>query len=614
MLQSMRSGIFSGFFLAILVLGGFGLVLSDGGGMFRGGVGGTDIAQIGGEPVHIAEFDRSLRIVLRQQGIGTTEAYQAGLVHQFLAQELNRKAIRMEADDIGLDLSQEEIAKTLETIMAPLVTNGMTKQEAFDRLLQMSSMSEKDFIQEVKEDTTSRLLYESVAKNAPPPSKALTNALTQIDTHTRTIAFVNLPHDKVSGITQPSDEELAKYYDSVKAGYKTAEQRDLSLLIIDPEGLKERVDVSNSQIQAFYDENIDQFTKPERRELNQAIFQDEATAQSVADKFEKNLEITVQNVTGDKKAFIGVESFEKDGLLDEIADAVFNVNNGTVVGPIKTALGWHVFQVTAILEANITPLTKVNGDIKQEIILDKMSEELYALADEMDERLVAGESIDTLVKELPIKHIELKDIRNTDGDRLSKLSPEDQQAVFKESFQLYEGENTPVEEFSDGRFFTVYVHKIVPSVVPPLTNIKDRLTTAWVANKRQTKNFVDAQSTIKTLEDGEQSIDTLSPTVKTLSSKDVAPFDLSAYGMQTLFTAGEGDVKLVTSPTGIVIGQVKSINIKNPSNDLQKKAKEQLEAQAPQELMSAYVSYLQREANAEINDRLLEQYYGQKEQ
>jgi hypothetical protein len=54
----------------------------------------------------------------------------------------------------------------------------------------------------------------------------------------------------------------------------------------------------------------------------------------------------------------------------------------------------------------------------------------------MDERLVNGEAIEVLTKELPIKHFELNDINNTDGDRLSKLSPEDQQAVFKESFQL----------------------------------------------------------------------------------------------------------------------------------------------------------------------------------
>jgi hypothetical protein len=151
--------------------------------------------------------------------------------------------------------------------------------------------------------------------------------------------------------------------------------------------------------------------------------------------------------------------------------------------------------------------------------------------------------------------------------------------------------------------------------VPPLADVKDALKKAWARNKRQAKNFMDAQALISDIEEDAKAVSSLAPTIKTLSNKDEAPFGLSPYAMQSLFTANEGDVKLLTSPTGIVIGYVKSVNVKTTisKKDL-KETVTQLEAQAPQEIMSAYVSYLQRTAQAQINDKLLEQYYGQKDQ
>ncbi len=612
MLQSMRNGVFSGFFLVILLLGGIGLVVSDGGGFFRSGVKGTDIAKIGDKTFHVADFDRSLRLILRQQGISPQKGFEAGLVHQFLAQEINRAAVRQEANDLGIVISQKEVAKLIGALIDPVVNIGTTKEEAFDLVLQTSNMSEKDLLQEFREDAASKVLYQAIEKNTLPLSETLINTLAQLQAQTRTIEFLDFPHEKTSGVDSPSDEKLSKYYNTVKSIYARPERRDLSLLIVDTQRLKERVDISESTLQAFYKENIDQFTSPEKRELHQAVFEDEATALSVVETFENTLEETVEKITGETKAFLGVQSFEKDSLLNALSEDIFSADNDSIVGPLKTALGWHVFQVTAILSENVKPIESVSQEIKDILFQEKMADELYALGEELDDRLVAGDTIETLVNELPIKHVELSQISSLEGERISKLTPEDQELVFRDSFQLYEEENTPIEEFSDGRFFTVYVHKIYPSTIPPLKDVREELLSTWITQQKQAKNFADTQALISDIESQKIDFETLNPLSKTLSTTDDLPFNLSRQGLDIFFSAEQGDVKLARTEEGIVLGRVKSINIPKPESLNSTKVtqiKTFLTRQLEQELMSSYVAHLQKVRDAQINDALLTQYY-----
>ena len=613
MLRSMRNGVFSGFFLVILLLGGVGLVVSDGGGFFRSGVQGTDVAKVGNQNILIAEFDRSLRLLLRQQGVGTEEAYKAGIIHQYLAQEVSRTSLRQEANSIGLQVSDAQLAKKIGQILEPLIAQGMTKKAAFERLQQMSNMSDKNLLKEVREDKSSQILFKAVSKNTLPISNDLAKAVYQLQMHTRTIDFLEFPHAYVAGVETPSEETLAKYYESVKAHYKSSERRDLSLLIIDTKRLKEQVEISKEDTQTFYDDNADRYTHPERRELQQAVFEDETTAQAVADGFNDTIEATVKNITGNTKAFVGIQSFEKEGLLKEISDAVFAVENETIVGPIKTPLGWHVFQVTGILAKSISPLEDVAEQINTDIFQERMSEELYALAEELDERLVGGESVAKLVEQLPVQEVKLDDISTMDGHRLSKLALEDQQLVLQSSFQLYEGESTPIEEFSDGRFFTVYVHSITPSLVPSQAEIQDKITSAWINQQKQMKNFAETQNILAKIEGGKTDIKSLKPSTKTMAQSDDAPYGLSAYAMNTFFTANKDEVKLTSTPEGIVIGYIRSINVpENIDAGKLSNTKQALEAQSQQELMSVYVAYLQNQRDTQINEALLTQYYAPK--
>ncbi len=174
-------------------------------------------------------------------------------------------------------------------------------------------------------------------------------------------------------------------------------------------------------------------------------------------------------------------------------------------------------------------------------------------------------------------------------------------------------ESTPIEELSDGRFFTVYVHKIIPSIIPPLEDVKQRVINSWMAEQKQIKNFLETQTLLSDIKSNQTDLKTLNPVSKTLSSIDTAPFGLSQTALDTFFSANEGEIKLATTSDGIVIGYIKSINIE-PANSIDtatlKEAKTNIALQSRQDLMSSYVVHLEQERGTQINHELLAQNYG----
>ena len=105
--MSMRKGFVSLIFMVLLVLGGFGLILTDAGGFFKGGVGRNDIATIGGEKISAQQFDRQIRRLLQGQNITSTDAYKAGLIQNYLQTEIAKFLLAKEAEKLGIILSDE---------------------------------------------------------------------------------------------------------------------------------------------------------------------------------------------------------------------------------------------------------------------------------------------------------------------------------------------------------------------------------------------------------------------------------------------------------------------------------------------------------------------------
>jgi [acyl-carrier-protein] S-malonyltransferase len=131
------------------------------------------------------------------------------------------------------------------------------------------------------------------------------------------------------------------------------------------------VTVPASRVAGYYAANCSQFRIREQRIIRHAIV---PIAGAVPDLDDRPL-----------------RTLHRGELVGPVEDAAFAANPGSVVGPIRDPLGWHVLRIEAARPAGLRPLTEVGGQIKARLLasarrraftvwLDSRSAELVRLA------------------------------------------------------------------------------------------------------------------------------------------------------------------------------------------------------------------------------------------
>jgi len=64
----------------------------------------------------------------------------------------------------------------------------------------------------------------------------------------------------------------------------------------------------------------------------------------------------------------------EQNLIPELRDAVASLKKGDVVGPIKTAAGWHVVRLDDLKEKSVRPFAEVRDQIVSALRLRKAQE------------------------------------------------------------------------------------------------------------------------------------------------------------------------------------------------------------------------------------------------
>lgn len=234
-LASMRKGFMSFIFMALLVIGGLGLVLSDAGGFFRNGVGRTDVARIGSEKISAIAFDRMVSRQLRGQQITPQDAYKSGVINEFLNQEISKYVLAKEAEALGIVVSDSVVAKEIKNFIDLSPIPVKDSKEALKLLLQQQGMNEKDFVAQLKQEIAAQLVIKSMTGSIElPPPAILTTAIYNWFSMNRDIDVVDLNFASEPLPADPDQSTLTAFYDDIKDEYAIPESRDVNMVVFSP--------------------------------------------------------------------------------------------------------------------------------------------------------------------------------------------------------------------------------------------------------------------------------------------------------------------------------------------------------------------------------------------
>ncbi|WP_264740134.1 peptidylprolyl isomerase [Cytobacillus firmus] len=195
------------------------------------------------------------------------------------------------------------------------------------------------------------------------------------------------------------DEEKAVYAESYggedalkqtleSSGLTMADfEEDIESYLATKKLLEPRIEISEEDMKAYFDENKDSFAQEEQVSASHILVEDEKAAKEVIEKLNDGgdfAELAAEYSTDESNKDAGGDLgfFGKGDMAAEFEEAAFALEPGKISEPVKTEYGYHVIKVAEKQEAKEAVYEDVNEDIKNTLFETEMQTEYTAWLEE----------------------------------------------------------------------------------------------------------------------------------------------------------------------------------------------------------------------------------------
>lgn len=207
---------------------------------------------------------------------------------------------------------------------------------------------------------------------------------------------------KITVSDEEVDEELATLAESyggetaleeavVASGMTMDDVRDDIINYIKTEKLLEpRIEITDEELQTYFDENKDTFATAEQVQASHILVADEATANEVKSKLDAGgdfselaKEYSTDTTTAESGGDLGY--FSSGDMVAEFEEVAFALGVNEISAPVKTENGYHIIKVVDHQEAKEANFEDSKEEIKDTLMNDKMSTEYTVWLKELKE-------------------------------------------------------------------------------------------------------------------------------------------------------------------------------------------------------------------------------------
>jgi parvulin-like peptidyl-prolyl isomerase len=144
--------------------------------------------------------------------------------------------------------------------------------------------------------------------------------------------------------------------------------------------VKDRVDVSDQEIQDYYNNHLSGFERPRQLHLRQIVTESENKADEIRGRLIKGEEFTElaekHSLAPEAKSGGDMGWVQKGQLLEEMEKAAFDLKPGSISKVIQTPFGYHILKLEEKRDAQTSPLEEVAEKIEGQIRTEK-TERVY---------------------------------------------------------------------------------------------------------------------------------------------------------------------------------------------------------------------------------------------
>jgi peptidyl-prolyl cis-trans isomerase D len=355
-------------------------------------------AKISAQDYHIA-YDRAIQQYQRRlkRPFTNEEARQIGLDRSVLQQLLSEAAVDDEARKLGLGISDGALDQAIMSNPSFRDKSGAFDPSRLAEALRDMDMNERMFRSELRKQELRQFIVAALATGITAP-KAEVTAEADTQGQTRSADYFLLAASAAGEIPTPSEDALKTFYNDRKSSYRAPEYREMTILALEPETIANAAEVTDADAQAAYEKiagKNPQFGSPEKRDLEQILFPNDADAAAAEAKLKAGASFDdLIKERGLKSEDTQIGETTKDAMIDkDEANAVFALPQGGVSGVLKSQFGPVIVRVKGITPSTVKPYAEVADEVKKEVSASRAGDKIQALHDKIEDARVSGKTI-----------------------------------------------------------------------------------------------------------------------------------------------------------------------------------------------------------------------------
>ncbi|MFO7759705.1 MAG: peptidyl-prolyl cis-trans isomerase [Roseovarius sp.] len=566
----------------------------------------TSVGSVGTAQIDVNAYSRALRNEIRaleaerDTSISFAEARNAGLDRQVLSRLVSRAALEHETDRLGISVGDDTLRDEILSIEGFRGINGEFDREAYRFALQQADLNESDFEESIRAETASNLLQAAVLSGIRVQPVYIDTIMTYLGER-RSVTYATLDRsDLQTGMPEPSDEDLRRYYEENSADFTTPETKSITYTWLTPEMLLDSIELDEATLREAYEDRADEFNQPERRLVERLVFSDRAAARAAKTRLDEgtSFEALVEERGLDLADVDLGDVSEND--LGAASDAVFAADTGEVVGPVDTDLGPALFRVNAVLDEQVVPFEEARPQLRDALALDRARRMIETIGDEVDDLLAGGATLEDVARETDLR---LGEIDWHSGMTEGIAGYPD----FREAAAAVEEDDYPrVERMQERGIFALRLDGTREPQVQPLDEVRDAVREGWRAEAavEELRDQLDPQ--LDRLRDGDSFAD--------LDMDATEVIDLTRRGyredvppnfVDRVFSMDEGDVAVIEGDGRLTVLRLDAV--RPPAEDdpdltsLRERLRDQVASDLGQDMFEVLASDIRDRAGVTID-------------
>ena len=463
-------------------------ILSGGG--FGGGA--DSLVRVGSEKVSDRDITRAMDRRLSQAREQNPEATYASIASDFdqlLSALVDAETLEAFADKFGFTLSKRLVDAQIANIPAAKGLNGQFSEQSYAAFLNQQRITD----QEVRMIITNGLLQQLIIAPAVVNARAAVGMATPyasllLEAREGEVAFV--PLEAFRAGLNPTPAAIQVFYAANQRRYMVPEQRVLRIAKIGTEQVA-GVQPSDKEIADYYNTNRAQYAPKDTRTISQAVAPDQATANAIVQRLRSGQTFAAAAAPAGFTAqdiALGAQTREQFTTVvgARIAGAAFSANEGAIVGPIQSENGWHVIKIDRIQREGGKTVAEARAEISAKLATDKRKAAMENIVNTVQDAIDAGGSFTEAAAAGQLAIVETPPI-TADGRSPANAGynlPPELAPALKAGFELAENDEPLIETLpNDAGYALVAPARVIAAAAAPLASIRDRVTQDWIGDQ-----------------------------------------------------------------------------------------------------------------------------------